>query len=162
MKSSRTARLRLGTCAAVLLLAAGCGSAPGEQGSAQPSDVGGSATTGPPGTEDASNTRRLRRLSAREYDNVVRDLLGDTSAPATQFIPDAFQNGYDNGSVGLAIQSDQVASYQTAAEALAASAVHDELSHLLAGCDVVMQGEGTCADAFRMGSYRVPSAGHLR
>ena len=96
----------------------------------------------------ASNTRRVRRLSAREYDNVVRDLLGDSSRPAQRFIPDAFQNGYDNGSVGLAIQSDQVMSYQTAAEALAANAVQGQLGQLLGGCDVATAGEEACADAF--------------
>src|ERR1051325_3529164 len=63
--------------------------------------------------------RRLRRLSSREYDNVVRDLLGVQTRPASAgFLSDVFQNGYDNGSVGLAVQSDQVAAYQAAAAAL--------------------------------------------
>ena len=62
-------------------------------------------------------TRRVRRLSNHEYDNVVRDLLGDTTRPSRAFlISDAFPNGYDNGSDGLAVQSDQVLDYQTAAE----------------------------------------------
>src|SRR5262252_7166142 len=49
----------------------------------------------------SSSPRQLRRLSTREYNNVIRDLLGDDSRPADQFIPDAFPNGYDNGSAGL-------------------------------------------------------------
>src|SRR5436305_11848449 len=32
-----------------------------------------------------SAPRRLRRLSNREYNNVVRDLLGDTTAPGDAF-----------------------------------------------------------------------------
>src|SRR5687767_4534135 len=63
--------------------------------------------------------RRLRRLSRREYNNVVRDLLGDDSRPADRFLADVHPNGYDNGSADLAVQSDQVVDYQQAAETLA-------------------------------------------
>lgn len=92
--------------------------------------------------------RRLRRLSTREYNNVVRDLLGDDSKPADRFVADSYQNGYDNGSAGLAVQSDHVLGYQRAAEVLAQSAVKDRLARLLGGCDVAKQGEAACADAF--------------
>src|SRR5215831_6019136 len=67
--------------------------------------------------------RRLRRLSSREYNQVVRDLLGDTTRPADSFVVDSYPNGYDNGAVKLAVQSDQVVDYQAAAEDLAARAV---------------------------------------
>lgn len=92
--------------------------------------------------------RRLRRLSVREYNNVVRDLLGDDSRPADRFVADSYQNGYDNGSAGLAVQSDHVLGYQRAAEELAQSAVKDRMARLLGGCDVAKQGEAVCADAF--------------
>lgn len=91
--------------------------------------------------------RRVRRLSSREYNNVVRDLLGDASRPATRFISDAYQNGYDNGSADLAVQSDQVVDYGGAAEALAASAVQLRLDQLTAGCAVAQQGAAACAEA---------------
>ena len=93
-------------------------------------------------------TRRLRRLSSREYDNVVRDLLGDTTRPAQAFVVDAYQNGYDNGSAGLAVQSDQVASYQLAAEALAKDVVTRDLPRLLGGCAVDARGADACVEAF--------------
>lgn len=143
--------MRLGSGASALLLVIACGTAPTVDAPRQPAGAGGSGGSAPLTAADplsASNTRRVRRLSAREYDNVVRDLLGDTSGPAKHFIPDAFQNGYDNGSVGLAIQSDQVTSYQMAAEALAASAVERQLSQLLGGCNVAAAGEAACAEAF--------------
>ncbi len=146
-----------------MLLAVGCSSAPSGSNNAGPpatSGEGGSAGQAPSGPLADANTRRVRRLSAREYDNVVRDLLGDTSKPAQRFIPDAFQNGYDNGSVGLAVQSDQVVSYQAAAEALAASAVRQRLGQLLQGCDVASEGEPACAseflDAFVPRAFRRP------
>src|SRR3954452_16835968 len=90
--------------------------------------------------------RRLRRLSNREYDNVVRDLLGDGSHPAYAFLADVYQNGYDNGSVGLAVQSDQVASYQVAAEALAARVLADNRAAVLGDCDPDVDGGDACLD----------------
>ncbi len=92
-------------------------------------------------------TRRLRRLSSREYDNVVRDLLGATTHPAQAFVTDAFANGYDNGSAALAVQSDQVASYQRAAEALAADVVARDVGRVLGGCDVAQRGADRCVEA---------------
>jgi hypothetical protein len=92
--------------------------------------------------------RQLRRLSNREYNNAVRDLLGDDSRPADGFIDDVYQNGFDNGSVGLAVQSDQAFAYQSAAETLAARAVASSMDRLIGGCDVAGQGDAACEDAF--------------
>ena len=94
-------------------------------------------------------TRRVRRLSNHEYDNAVRDLLGDTTHPSRGFlIADSFPNGYDNGSDGLVVQSDQVMDYQLAAESLAATAVANQLPTLLNGCDPTSAGGAACVDAF--------------
>lgn len=113
----------------------------------------GCYTGGPldPPSRDAPSLlsqRRLRRLSNREYDNVVRDLLGNATRPARTFIVDAYPNGYDNGSAGLAVQSDQVVAYQAAAETIAASVVADEPWRVLGGCDPNDRGEDACVDAF--------------
>ena len=111
----------------------------------------GGPTESAPAPRSASltaSTRRLRRLSSREYDNVVRDLLRDATKPSKTFLVDSYQNGYDNGSAGLAVQSDQVALYQQAAEALAATAVTGDVSLLLGGCDVAARGDAACVDAF--------------
>lgn len=94
---------------------------------------------------------RLRRLSNREYNNVVRDLLGDETRPADKFILDAYPNGYDNGSAGLAVQSDQVVAYQSAAETLAANAVANNFSMLVPGCEAETQGSAACVDVFLNG-----------
>ncbi len=104
--------------------------------------------------------RRLRRLSNREYDNVVHDLLGDETHPARGFVTDVYLGGYDNGSVGLAVQSDQAASYQKAAETLAAAAVAGDVGRLTGGCDPAQRGEAACVDAllttFAPRAYRRP------
>src|SRR6266700_2723001 len=108
----------------------------------------------------AAPSRRLRRLSSREYDNVVRDLLGVQTRPAAGFLPDVYQNGYDNGSVGLAVQSDQVVAYQTAAEALAAGALVSNRVAVLGDCDPDAAGADACLErvlaSFAARAYRRP------
>ncbi len=62
----------------------------------------------------------LRRLTRREYNATVRDLLGDTTAPADAFIPDEQRGGFtSNESAVGALQVDQ---YRLAAKDLAATA----------------------------------------
>lgn len=109
-----------------------------------------SGTADPTGGAAAESIppRQLRRLSNREYNNVVHDLLGDDSRPADVFIEDVYQNGFDNGAVSLAVQSDQVFAYQKAAEALAGEAVASAMDRLLGGCDVGSEGEAACENAF--------------
>src|SRR4051794_16695978 len=58
------------------------------EGSGGASGSGGSNS---PNAPAAGLTRRVRRLSNHEYDNVVRDLLGDTTQPSRAFlISDSF------------------------------------------------------------------------
>jgi hypothetical protein len=141
--------LSLGT----IVTAFGC--QPPPLGSASAPDASGTAgTTGAGGQGGAAavslaqTPRRLRRLSNREYDNVVRDLLGDTTAPATGFLADAFVTGYDNGAADLIVQSDQVSSFQLAAETLAATAVANRADLLYPGCDPAAAGADACAAVF--------------
>jgi len=123
---------------ALLLLGAGC--------SGDPEALPPAGTESPPPPLTPA-IRRVRRLSSREYNNVVRDLLGDTSRPAARFLRDAYQNGYDNGSAELAVQSDQVVDYEAAAEALAQTAVARGLAPLIADCDLAQQGNAACLQA---------------
>src|SRR5215831_2216383 len=93
--------------------------------------------TGPSRSEQSLQTwifRKVRRLSNREYNNVVRDLLWDNTQPANAFLDDSYANGYDNGSALLTVQTDQAERYQLAAEQLAQQAVNNHLVQLLGGC----------------------------
>src|SRR5262245_31336323 len=47
-------------------------------------------------TAAASNDQTLRRLTHSQYNNTVRDLLGDFSRPADRFPPEDFVNGFKN------------------------------------------------------------------
>ena len=63
----------------------------------------------------------LRRLSHEEYNNTVRDLLGDDSRPAEGFPADGHVTGFSNDAGALAVSSLLMERYLEAAEKLAAN-----------------------------------------
>jgi hypothetical protein len=148
------------------------GSTSGVAGSTAPSGVGGSSlpagsagttstrgaagTTGTAGTTgagtagvagpvdpNAAGPMPLRRLTNREYNNTVRDLLGDATAPANQFASDRDKTFAFRRAGDLALQDATL--LRTAAETLAAAAV-PRLSTLLP-CNPTA-GEDACASQF--------------
>src|SRR5262245_16158265 len=126
---------------------------PGAPGARPPST--GAPAPGPgagPSTPGAAPAKiypvpvaELRRLTRREYDNTVRDLLGDSSSPARAFGPDAV------GAVGYeapgAVGSLEFDGYMQAAEKLAANAV-GRLASLLACTPKAPAEEEACAASF--------------
>lgn len=123
---------------------------------------GGAAPSGPvpagdstPGSGGSTTTTTaatgalpvMRRLTAREYNNTVSELLGDESAPADTFDPDATAAGFDNQVGLLTVSTSRARQYWLAAERLAQSA---DLARL-APCSAVAQGEAACAEAFITG-----------
>jgi hypothetical protein len=61
----------------------------------------------------------LRRLTHSQYNNTVRDLLGDLSQPANQFPPEDFVNGYRNQYEAQSLSPMLFEAYSAAAEKLA-------------------------------------------
>jgi hypothetical protein len=73
----------------------------------------------------------MMRLTSAEYDNTVRDLLGDTTAPASTFSPDEKVGPFDANV--LAPPSEvMLEDYMHAAEAL-----EDRMRYLLHGAEFV-------------------------
>jgi len=64
----------------------------------------------------------LRRLTHSQYNNTIRDLLGDQSAPANQFPPEDFVNGFKNQHQSQNLSPLLVEAYSAAAERLARNA----------------------------------------
>ncbi len=60
----------------------------------------------------------LRRLNRAEYDNTVRDLLGDETRPAQDFPADDHGYGYDNNGDVLSLSPLLMEKYEAAAERL--------------------------------------------
>ncbi len=83
----------------------------------------------------------LRRLTHTEYDNTVRDLLGDLSRPATSFVADEIVDGFAANAVAP-VSAAEVDQYVEAAEQLAATAVAERLDQWLS-CD---PGETACVE----------------
>jgi len=89
----------------------------------------------------------LRRLTHREYDNTVRQLLGDTSDPAKTFAPEEEAFGFDNSAEARGVTPLLAEQYMNAAEQLAAHAAPN-LSKLM-GCDPAATGTGdSCVSQF--------------
>ena len=103
--------------AAVLLFTAGisgcagCG-APGE---VPPTGIGAEPRGG-------GGSVPLRRLNHTQYDNTVRDLLGDTTRPAREFPADDTSDGFDTIAHVLSMPPVLVEKYDAAAERLAEAA----------------------------------------
>lgn len=131
---------------------------PGVGGNGGP---GGPGSPGSPGSPDSRPTTPptpsrcvapavgpspMRRLTHREYDNTVRDLLGDTAHPARTFPDDTLRGLFDNTAAALTVPVLLAEKYLEAAEALSAAAVRN-MPALLA-CDTAARGEATCAREF--------------
>jgi hypothetical protein len=73
--------------------------------------------------EGAAQTHvALRRLTHSQYNNTVRDLLGDRSLPANQFPPEDFVNGFKNQYAAENLSPLLEDAYSAAAEKVAARA----------------------------------------
>ncbi len=76
----------------------------------------------------------LRRLTNSQYDNTVRDLLGDQTAPAGQFPPEDFVSGFKDQYDAQNLSPLLEEAYSTAAEKLARNAFRNGDTHRLIPC----------------------------
>ena len=102
--------------------ASGNGGSSGVAGSGAPG-TGGSAAgpAAPTWTLPSPGVAPLRRLNRFEYNNTVRDLLGDTSNPANQFVPDGVAYGFDTLADSLVVTQELAEQFMHAAETLSAA-----------------------------------------
>ena len=89
----------------------------------------------------------IRRMTRRDYDNTVHDLLNDETRPARLFPAEEESLGFNNNAVALGVTELLAGHYLDAAELLAAAAAKD-LPSLLGGCDPETEGEKVCARQF--------------
>jgi hypothetical protein len=126
-----------GSVEAGLTGAAGVGGGAGTSGAAGMTTSGGAGSGAP--AVMVPGRAPLRRLTRAEYDNTVRDLLGDTSRPAQKFEPDTLADGFTNNADTQNVGTNLAQQYLTAAEALSVSATKN-LPQLM-GCDPATEGE---------------------
>ncbi|MBL8176381.1 MAG: DUF1592 domain-containing protein [Bryobacterales bacterium] len=97
----------------------------------------------------AETTPQIRRLTHHQYNNTVRDLLGDRTRPADQFPAEDFVNGFKNQLAAQDISPLLAQSYANAAERLARTAFlggRDDNS--LIPCKPLSPADAKCAGAF--------------
>ena len=85
----------------------------------------------------------VRRLNRVEYDNTVRDLLGDTSHLSATFPPDNGAEGFTNNADALTISPLLFEKYEAAAEKLATGAVANPK---IVKCSAAASAKGGCAE----------------
>jgi len=91
----------------------------GDSGGGGAIGTGASGGSVPRGSDPGSVA--LRRMNATEYNNTVKDLLGTSLKPATDFsFQDRYGYGFDNNASVLEVDDVQLESYTAAAEKLAA------------------------------------------
>jgi len=90
----------------------------------------------------------LRRLTQSQYNNTVRDLLKDTSSPASQFPPEDFVNGFKNQYQALSVSPLLTEAYSRAAERLAANAFRRGDSRGLIPCKPASESDAVCRTKF--------------
>jgi hypothetical protein len=132
-----------------LALAAGFGG--GCVGNIGDSASGGESSGGPTPEEcklmgPSPGDTLARRMTRFEYNNTVRDLLGDTTRPADQFPADEVSGVFDNQSSALVVTQLLASGYMNAAETLATNATKD--IDKLVGCDVTQKSPSVCGNQF--------------
>ncbi len=115
-------------------------SKPGPQGTAGGPNMPQSCEVANPGPAP------LHPLTRFQYDNAVRDLLGDTTRPAQVFPPENEVDGYRTYASANVANPLLVESYLTAAENVAAQAVAERLPEV-APC-AAEQDKAACGPAF--------------
>jgi len=88
----------------------------------------------------------IRRMTRFEYNNTVRDLLGDDTQPAANFVPEEEAMGFDNQAAALGVTQILAEQYMVASEKIAAKAV-EKLDTLLP-CQPAAGEERACASKF--------------
>jgi hypothetical protein len=108
------------------------------------------------GTGTAVEDAELRRLTHSQFNHTVRDLLRDQTAPAGQFPPEDFINGFRNQSRGQSISPLLVEAYSAAAERLARSAFQGGDTHGLVPCKPSAACRGRFVREFGLKAFRRP------
>ena len=90
----------------------------------------------------------LRRLTHSQYNNTVRDLLGDYSRPADRFPPEDFVSGFKNQTRTQSIPPVLEDAYSTAAERIALNAFRAGDVNGLVPCAPASARDAKCRDQF--------------
>jgi hypothetical protein len=114
---------------------------PGASGGGPGADVGTTPiSVGPTG---------LHRLSRIEYDNTLRDLLGDTTRPGFAKLPEDVNDPFDNDYKTQLVSGALIAAIETLATDVASRAIADPVRRdALVGCTPTGANDKSCFESF--------------
>ncbi len=102
----------------------------------------------------------MRRLTHSQYNNTVRDLLGDQTLPASQFPTEDFVSGFKNQAEAQSVSPLLAEAYSAAAEKLAKNAFRGGDTNGLIPCRPSSAGDAGCrakfVRAFGLKTFRRP------
>jgi Protein of unknown function (DUF1592)/Protein of unknown function (DUF1588)/Protein of unknown function (DUF1587)/Protein of unknown function (DUF1585)/Protein of unknown function (DUF1595) len=110
--------------------------------------TGGGGTLPPQACTAVTPRAPMRRLTRFEYNNSVRDLLGDKTSPANEFPSEASGNGFGNDADQQAVVAALIEAYVTGAERVAGTATAADRIGALAPCATTVNdttAEAACA-----------------
>ncbi len=97
---------------------------------------------------DGAPQQLLRRLTHSQYNNTIRDLLGDHSRPADRFPPEDFVNGFKNQLQTQGMPPLLAEAYSASAEKLALNAFRAGDVNKLVPCTPASAKDAKCRDQF--------------
>lgn len=106
------------------------------------------AADSPPPANDPNERSMLRQLTHTQYDNTVRDLLGEIGSPAKLFPPEDFIDGFRNQYEAQSLSPLLAEAYNAAAEKLAANAFRSGDARGLIPCQPSSGNESDCRTRF--------------
>jgi len=98
----------------------------------------------------------LRRLTNSQYNNTVRDLLGDRSLPASQFPPEDFVSGFKNQYASQSLSPLLEDAYSAAAEKLARTAFRGANARSMVTCAPSPECRSSFIQSFGLRAFRRP------
>ncbi len=91
----------------------------------------------------------IRRLTRFEYNNTLRDLLGDTTEPANSFPAEEIGNGFGNDADAMSVSDTLARDYADAASGIASRLISDDARfNKQLNCNIAQTGEAACAQSF--------------
>jgi hypothetical protein len=90
----------------------------------------------------------IRRMTRFEYNNTVRDLLGDSTQPAATFGSEEEALGFNNNAANLVVSEQLANKYMLAAEGVSERATDPTVMAANVACDPAALGAEACAQQF--------------
>lgn len=119
----------------------------GEIGGSRDGAPGSDSPYPEPTADDTPQAARIFRLTLKQYDHTLRDLIDASGTPSQGFIADVGTAGFSNNAALLGVSTQQASEFHQRAMELADTAVEEGLADLFP-CPLDQLGDDACASDF--------------